>query len=195
MEQAANERILAQAKALFRVRGYHHTSPDLIMAAANVSKSTFYYHFKSKEDLGRAVVAAYERDYWERRLQPTVADRTRPAGERLRAWFTAAAEAFQERDCRGGCPFAILGLELADADETFRRRLHAIFQSWRAPLAACVADGMASGEFRADLDPETVADLLVAQYEGALLLAVAGKSPESLQVAAAWFPQLLAAPH
>src|SRR5215210_6188620 len=116
------QRIVDQAKDLFRVHGYHHTSPDQIIVAAGVSKSTFYYHFRSKEELGRAVVTAYEGEYWERRLLPTIGDTSRPAPERLQAWFELAAEAFEARGFRGGCPFAILGLELADENEELRTR-------------------------------------------------------------------------
>jgi len=190
----ARERILTQAKDLFRARGYHNTSPDQVMAAADVSKSTFYYHFRGKAELAHAVIAAHERDYWTERLEPTIGDRARPAGERVRLWFERAAAALEARDCRGGCPFAILGLELANDSEPVRQQVHAILQAWREPLATCVADGIAAGEFRSDLPPETLADLLIAQYEGALILAVTGKSGEPLRLAADLLPRLLAAP-
>ncbi|SRR6266536_639318 len=193
-EATATRRIVDQAMELFRVQGYYHTSPDQVMAAAQVSKSTFYYHFRSKEALGRAVLDAQERSYWQHRLLPTIGDASRPAAVRLRDWFTSSAEAFEAREYRGGCPFAILGLELADANESLRSRLHEILLSWREPLAACVRDGVASGELRRDLAPESLAALLVAQYEGALVLAVIGKTADPLRLAGELVPLLLARP-
>lgn len=193
-EPTATRRIVDQAKELFRVQGYFHTSPDQVMAAAGVSKSTFYYHFRSKEELGRAVLDAHERSYWKHRLLPTIGDASRPAAERLRDWFSSAAEAFEARGHRGGCPFAILGLELADENESLRSRLHEILLSWREPLIACIQDGVTSGEFRSDLAPEALADLLIAQYEGALVLAVIGKTSEPLRLASALVPRLLVGP-
>jgi TetR/AcrR family transcriptional regulator, transcriptional repressor for nem operon len=192
--RSAAERILERARELFLVQGYHHTSPDQIMAAAGVSKSTFYYHYRSKEELGRAVVVAFERYYWERRLMPTIGDTSRPAGERLRAWFATAARAFEARDCRGGCPVAFLGLELAGENDALRTHLHQILLSWREPLAACLADGIAAGELRADLPAEALAELLIAQYEGALILAVIDKSAAPLRRVAALLPLLLGVP-
>jgi TetR/AcrR family transcriptional repressor of nem operon len=193
-EAPATRRIVDQAKELFRVQGYFHTSPDQVMAAAGVSKSTFYYHFRSKEDLGRAVLDAHERSYWKHRLVPTIGDSSRPASERLREWFSAAAQAFEDRGHRGGCPFAILGLELADENESLRSRLHEILLSWREPLVACIQDGVSNGEFRRDLAPEALADLLIAQYEGALVLAVIGKTAEPPRLASEMIPLLLADP-
>jgi TetR/AcrR family transcriptional repressor of nem operon len=193
-EATATRRIVDRAKELFRVQGYFHTSPDQVMAAAQVSKSTFYYHFRSKEELGRAVLDAHERSYWTHRLLPTIGDTTRPATERLRDWFSSTAEAFEERNHRGGCPFAILGLELADENESLRSRLHEILLSWRGPITACIRDGIARGELRSDLALESLADLLIAQYEGALVLAVIGKTAEPLRLASEIVPLLLAAP-
>ena len=98
--------------------------------------------------------------------------RSRPAADRLREWFAATADAYEARGLRGGCPFAILGLELADENESLCTRLHEILSRWHEPLAACIVEGIAAGEFRADLAPNALADLLIAQYEGALVLAV-----------------------
>jgi TetR/AcrR family transcriptional regulator, transcriptional repressor for nem operon len=191
-ELTATGRIVDRAKELFRVHGYHHTSPDQVMAAAQVSKSTFYYHFRSKAELGRAVLDAQERSYWKHRLLPSIGDPSRPAAERLRDWFRSSAEAFEAREFRGGCPFAILGLELADENEALRTRLHEILMAWRGPLMACIGDGIASGQIRNDLAPEALAELLIAQYEGALVLAVIGKTAEPLRLASEIIPALLA---
>jgi TetR/AcrR family transcriptional repressor of nem operon len=191
-QPAAAERIVDQARRLFHVQGYHHTSPDQVMAAAQVSKSTFYYHFRSKEALSQAALEAQERFYWEQRLMPTVGDTARPAPDRLRDWFAVAAEAFESRGFRGGCPFAIVGLEVAEEHAALREQLQRILNRWRAPLTACLTDGIASGHLRDDLSVATLADILIAQYEGAMVLAVIGRTAEPLRQAAATLPLLLA---
>jgi len=193
-EATATRRIVDRAKELFRVQGYYHTSPDQIMAAAHVSKSTFYYHFRSKDELGRAVLDAHEHSYWKHRVPATIGDASRPAAERLRAWFVETADAFEAREFRGGCPFAILGLELAEEHPSLRVRLHEILSAWREPLTACIDDGIAGGEFRSDLSSEHLANLLIAQYEGALVLGVIGKTAAPLRLAADLLPTLLGAP-
>ena len=48
--------ILHAAERLFRRRGYDATSVQAIIDAARVSKGTFYYYFKSKEELLDALI-------------------------------------------------------------------------------------------------------------------------------------------
>ena len=48
--------ILAAAEKLFFERGYEETSVESIIEAITISKGTFYYYFKSKEDLLESVV-------------------------------------------------------------------------------------------------------------------------------------------
>lgn len=47
------------AQALFVEHGYHGVAVDKIIAATNVSKGTFFYHFKSKEDLAERLLDRY----------------------------------------------------------------------------------------------------------------------------------------
>ncbi|MBX9668444.1 MAG: TetR/AcrR family transcriptional regulator [Candidatus Obscuribacterales bacterium] len=49
--EATRQDILASAGILFMKKGYENTSVDDISAAANVAKGTFYYHFKSKDEV------------------------------------------------------------------------------------------------------------------------------------------------
>lgn len=49
--EATRQDILASAGILFMKKGYEDTSVDDIAAAANVAKGTFYYHFKSKDEV------------------------------------------------------------------------------------------------------------------------------------------------
>lgn len=49
--EATRQDILAAAGVLFLKKGYEETSVDDIAEAANVAKGTFYYHFKSKDEV------------------------------------------------------------------------------------------------------------------------------------------------
>ncbi|HEY9756669.1 MAG TPA: TetR/AcrR family transcriptional regulator [Oculatellaceae cyanobacterium] len=57
-KEATKQEILTAAAELFRTKGYESTSVDDIVAAANVAKGTFYYHFEAKEDLVLALQEA-----------------------------------------------------------------------------------------------------------------------------------------
>lgn len=55
----AKLKLLEAALSVIRTKGYSATTVDELCAAAGVTKGAFFYHFKSKEDLG--VAAA---DHW-----------------------------------------------------------------------------------------------------------------------------------
>jgi AcrR family transcriptional regulator len=59
------DEILSAAEKLFAAKGYSGTSVNDILFAVNIAKGTFYYHFKSKEDVLDALI--------ERRIKNGVA--------------------------------------------------------------------------------------------------------------------------
>ena len=62
------ERILSTACFLFHQQGYNNTGINQIIKDANVSKSSFYVHFRSKDDL--CIELLHKRfDYWMLELE------------------------------------------------------------------------------------------------------------------------------
>lgn len=57
------ERLVAVAVELFYRRGFNAVGLDQVIAAAGVTKTTFYKHFESKEEL--MVASVQRRDEWE----------------------------------------------------------------------------------------------------------------------------------
>ena len=53
---SAKERLLESAKILFSQKGYYATSVEDIVESAGFSKGTFYFYFKSKEELFKSLV-------------------------------------------------------------------------------------------------------------------------------------------
>lgn len=50
-EATTSERIIDCALELFKQKGFDNVTVNDICNAANITKGTFYYHFKSKDDL------------------------------------------------------------------------------------------------------------------------------------------------
>jgi TetR/AcrR family transcriptional repressor of nem operon len=57
--EATRERICAAAERIVLQKGFAATSLDEIMSAAEVTKSGFFYHFKDKHDLAKALLERY----------------------------------------------------------------------------------------------------------------------------------------
>ena len=53
------ERLLALAESAVLAKGFAATSIEELIAAAGISKSGFFYHFKDKGELAKAMILRY----------------------------------------------------------------------------------------------------------------------------------------
>ena len=170
------QKILETACSLFYLKGYNGTSVDDILKAAKVKKGNFYFHFKSKEDLGYAVIDAYAA-----RTIPLLQEALQQDGNPLSRLF----DLFRKQDrrmktarYRGGCPCGNLALELADHHDGFRRQLDAIFDAWTREIMLILKQAQKEGTLGETVNPKEMAHLIVALLEGSTLLAKTKKSGE-----------------
>lgn len=162
--------ILEVATRLMAVRGYHRTSLDDVLRESGAGKGNFYHHFRSKEDLGYAILDRLLERFEARTLTPIFGDDTRDPWSQIETFLDEILATQRARNCMGGCPMGNLATELADAHEGFRQRLADGFERWRQCLAAALGRARAQGTLAPDVDAEVVARFLVAGIEGAILL-------------------------
>ncbi len=167
---ATRDQILNAAARLIHVQGYQCTTLDDVLRESGVGKGNFYYYFKSKEDLGYAMIDRTTQAFVERSLGPAFSDAEADPIAQIDAFLDRVLEAQRQRNCVGGCVMGNLASELSDVHEGFRQRLVGIFDIWRARLAEAVSRGQGRGSLRADVDAARVAQFLVAGLEGAILL-------------------------
>src|SRR5215212_804213 len=161
--------ILDAAAHLIAERGFQATSIDDVIREAGLSgKSQFYHYFKSKEELGYAVLSRQFERFAERGLA-ILRDPMRDPLQRLDCFIDALVAGQVERKCQGGCPFANLATELADAHEGFRVALAAVFERWAAQLEALLWE--ARPQLADDVDTARLARFIIATLEGATLMA------------------------
>src|SRR5205085_7940950 len=96
MAAGSKSKILETARELFYRNGYLATSVDDIIAEAKVSKSNFYYHFKSKEDLGIEVLQQRGREF-EEELDRLLAAEVGTPRDRLHRFVDVMVEAQDNR--------------------------------------------------------------------------------------------------
>ncbi len=167
---ATRDQILDAASRLIHLRGYHCTSLDDVLRESGVGKGNFYYYFKSKEDLGYAIIDRTVQGFVEQTLEPVFADPAGNAIEQIHAFLDAVLDSQRQRNCVGGCPMGNLASELSDVHEGFRLRLAAIFVHWRLRLTDVLVRGQSQGRLRPDIDPAAAAQFVVAALEGAILM-------------------------
>jgi TetR/AcrR family transcriptional repressor of nem operon len=167
---ATRDQILNAASRLIHVQGYQSTSLDDVLRESGVGKGNFYYYFKSKEELGYAIIDRIRRAFIERGLEPAFADTDADPIGQLHAFFDRVLDSQRQLNCVGGCAMGNLACELSDVHEGFRQQLAGIFDVYRDHLAETIRRGQQSGRLRPDADATRVAQFLVGGLEGAILL-------------------------
>jgi TetR/AcrR family transcriptional repressor of nem operon len=153
-----------------QIHGYNRTSIDDVLRESGVGKGSFYHYFKSKEDLGYAILDQVVAAFLERTLDPCFSDPAVPPVARIRCFLDRLVATQRELNCVGGCPLGNLASELSDVHEGFRARLAVIFSTWRDRMMQALGEAQERGEAAAECRPEFVAQFLVASLEGAILM-------------------------
>jgi TetR/AcrR family transcriptional repressor of nem operon len=179
--RSTREAILTAALRLMEAQGYRNTALDDVLRESGVGKGNFYYHFRSKEELGYAILDQLVAAFLERTLSPCFSS---PDGRRLaqiRCFLDRIREIQKERNGVGGCPLGNLVAELSDLHEGFRTRLNDVFSAWRDRLTVALREARERGEVGADCRADAVAHFLVASIEGALLMTKLSKDLGGLE--------------
>src|SRR5258707_13102645 len=148
---APRDQILNAAARLIHVQGYQSTSLDDVLRESGVGKGNFYYYFKSKEDLGYAIIDRITQAFVERSLGPAFADTDADPVTQIHGFLDRVLEAQRLRKCVGGCVMGNLASELSDVHEGFRQRLAGIFDLWRVHLPEAGEPGRGRGAPRGNL--------------------------------------------
>ncbi|MEV0893860.1 TetR/AcrR family transcriptional regulator [Promicromonospora sp. MEB111] len=114
----ARERLLRTASELFYAEGIHVVGVDRIVAAAGVTRATFYRHFPSKEDLVEAYLGVEDANL--RAALDGAASATDDPVELVGLLIEGIAEDVARHHTRG-CPFINAAAEYPDADSGVRR--------------------------------------------------------------------------
>ncbi|EGD45476.1 transcriptional regulator, TetR family protein [Nocardioidaceae bacterium Broad-1] len=165
--QATRARILEQAANLIYAHGVHATNNEQIRRATGVSGSQLNHYFPTKEKLVLAVIQ------WQAERVLAVHRGDEFDGfdsiDALRRWATFYVG--YERACREGCTLGSLASEIIKADLDVRDELASAFGEWRDVFRDGMSKMQRLGRMRADADPTQLANLLLAAFQGGMMLA------------------------
>lgn len=145
--------------------GFQATSLNEIIKRAGCTKGSLYHHFPDKHALGLAAIAEHMgghiRESWITPLAGTDDPLTtiHDIVERYASGETGL-------DPRLGCPFQNLTQEMAGSDRDFEACFTALFDSWRCAIAGALARGQEKGTVRTNVDPLSIATLIVSTHQG-----------------------------
>jgi AcrR family transcriptional regulator len=160
--RSGQARLVYAAIELFYAHGFQAVGLDRIIAHAGVTKTTFYKHFESKDDL--MIAAIRQRDEWE--MKAWIDAIRKAAGDdpkqQMLALFDVLDAWFNSVDFRG-CQFINAAAEFPNPHDP----VHAVAAEHKRKNRDYFRDlARAAGAE----DPETLADQYTALVEGTLIL-------------------------
>lgn len=139
--------IIAAAAKVFAQRGYHGATTQDIADVLGMRQASLYYYFESKDAALEAVCANGVADYAER-AQRILREPGRAADKVAKLVFQHLAPMAERLD------FTLVFLgERRFLPVPARQRIRAIERRYERVIERVVEQGVASGEFRNDLDP------------------------------------------
>jgi len=171
--------LAAGLKVMFR-SGFNGSSVRDIVAEAGVPQGSFTNHFRSKEAFAEAVLNHYFASV-QGLVRAALEDPSLTPRLRLRRYLDIITSKLAADDWNRGCLIGDLSLEASGQSEPLRTRLALIYEEWRAPFAACIAEAQASGELATTFDPTDLAEFLLASWQGAMLRMKVERGPAPLE--------------
>ena len=168
--EATREKIIQEAFEEIHSYGFQATSMNEIIKRAGTTKGALYHHFKSKTELGYAVIDEVIRPLMKERWLDPLDKSDNP----IDALIDCMAELIKNTPKQAvikGCPLANLAHEMSGIDEGFRLKLNEVLKAWQDGLSKVFSLGIKNGYVRPDVDTSNVACFIVACFEGAIGMA------------------------
>ncbi|TZF83962.1 TetR/AcrR family transcriptional regulator [Pedobacter sp. BS3] len=184
--EATRLMILQKAFELIYVKGYQTTSIDDIIATTKVTKGAFYYHFKSKDEMGLAIINEI--------LKPTLTNSfiepLQTEENPLDAIYNLMDNLLMKNDflkVEYGCPASNFTQEMTPWNSEFNKALNVLTQEWTKAITATIERGKKSDTIRKDVNAKQVTIFVMSGYWGIRNL---GKLENSKKVYVSYLKQL-----
>lgn len=174
-------RLMDAAEELVLQHGLAGATVDAVVEKAGLTKGTFFYHFDTKGELARALVARYDA-HDEELMERHMAEAEEASDDPLEQ-LLIFVERFEEQMAEltepyPGCLFAAHCYQ----NRMFDRETAAIVEEgllrWRRTIGAKLREVAEAHPPRRDAPPEELADMLTAIFEGAFILSKSLSEPE-----------------
>jgi TetR/AcrR family transcriptional repressor of nem operon len=161
------------AQALIMGRGLAGTSIDMVLEQAGMTKGAFFYHFKSKNELAKALIHRYaEQDHAHIEAQMTRAEKLShdPLQQVLIFIGLLQEESEQLVSPEGGCLIASYMYQFDDLEPEVREICAQSVFMLRQRLGEKYTVIIDKYPPRVPVKPAELADALVSAFEGAFIL-------------------------
>lgn len=172
----ARQKAIQTASRLFQRQGYHGTGLAQILEESGAPRGSFYFHFPhGKPELAVEAVRGSTREVGE--LIGSARARARDPAAFVRKLARGLARWLEQTDFTEGCPAAAFTLESVPEYPPLAGACIEAYDDWQRQTAEALEPALAD-RARA----EQAATLIVAAFEGALLMGRARRSAQPVLV-------------
>jgi len=181
--QETRERVLAIAEASVLAKGFGATSIDEIIAEAHITKSGFFYHFKDKNALARALLVRYVEN--DDKVLDDVFERARDLHDDPLHAFLIGLKLLSEMmaDLPNGHPGCLVATYTYNErlfDKEVRDLNMRSVLAWRARFRKILDEIVAIYPPRDETDLDALADMVSNAVEGGIVMSKALRDPKVL---------------
>ena len=182
--EKTRERLLEIAQASVLDKGFSNTSIDEIISAAEITKSGFFYHFKDKTDLAKALLVRYLA-HDDLVLDGIFARARELSDDPLHAFLIGLkmfAESMGEMEtAHPGCMVAAVAYHDKQFNDDVRRINATGVLTWRSRFHDALLDIAEVYPLRVEVDLEAMADMVSTIVEGGIILSRVLNDPKVLE--------------
>ena len=163
--EATRLTILQRAFELIYEKGYQVTSVDDIIATTKVTKGAFYYHFKSKDEMGLAII----NELLKPSLTKGFIEPLQKEGDPLEGIYKLFHHLLMRDEflkVEYGCPASNFTQEMAPWNKLFSEALEDLTSRWEKLLISTLENGKKRGAIRKDVNSKQVVRFIMSGYWG-----------------------------
>ena len=173
-------KILAESKALVFENGFSGTSIDQILEKAGITKGAFFYHFKTKNALAKALIEEFARDDIHH-LNEALEKTEQLKGDslnRLLQFIQIFIEMMSGLTEPPACLYASYTYEPNTFDKEILNHISETLLTWRTTMGQLIDDVLKEYNTNGKVDIRSLADHFVVIFEGAFVVSKALNEPD-----------------
>ena len=160
--------ILDAAQELIQTRGMNAMSYRDIAGIINIRTASIHYHFPSKEDMVKALIERYHKNFIA--MLDSILQSNVTATTKLNRFGDLFMDTLESGSNGKVCLCGMLGAELATLGSPMVKNLRTFYRENAKRLAAIIEEGRANKEFNAKGDSLALANVMFSLLEGAMLV-------------------------
>jgi TetR/AcrR family transcriptional repressor of nem operon len=175
--EITREKVLNAAVDIINIKGYTNTSVNDIIDATGVKKGNLYFHFSSKEELGKSIILEARKSYIKYLVSRIKGEK--PI-EKLDSLIFAIYRFHKKRNFAGGCIFGNIALELSDTNPQLSAIIRDIFNESIVFVSDFISQALKQGDIKVNIPPEMLARHIIASIEGGIMMSKLSKDESGM---------------